>query len=78
MRCFNEAAAVKPRKPCALVADRGCTCRFNEAAAVKPRKQEAGRGNICSPMVCFNEAAAVKPRKLFGFERTHEVGVGLQ
>ncbi len=41
-RCFNEAAAVKPRKRSGPARSFARPQRFNEAAAVKPRKPIAG------------------------------------
>ena len=61
---FNEAEAIKPRKP-------GASCprptrrspRFNEAEAIKPRKPAHSPG-AGGNEYRFNEAEAIKPRKL--------------
>jgi hypothetical protein len=63
--CFNEAAAVMPRK---ILCGSGTTPRsstsFNEAAAVMPRKMSRTPRAECESRRCFNEAAAVMPRKM--------------
>ena len=68
--CFNEAAALMPRKGARneLTNQERNEC-FNEAAALMPRKASVrSAGRACSGR--FNEAAALMPRKgtvvLFG------------
>ena len=40
LQCFNEAAAIQPRKRSAPARRDSWSClRFNEAAAIQPRKQ---------------------------------------
>ena len=63
-RCFNEAAALKPRKPKLLErTKRRRRHGFNEAAALKPRKRPIAIALKRHLSGSFNEAAALKPRK---------------
>ncbi len=61
-RCFNEAAAMWPRKVPVVVLDHDITKRFNEAAAMWPRKATTLEPRW-SRVKSFNEAAAMWPRK---------------
>ena len=61
-RCFNEAAAIKPRKEKINRRRDSAGSGFNEAAAIKPRKVITVE-IIMPSSKCFNEAAAIKPRK---------------
>ena len=74
MRCFNEAAAVGPRKLCGTWPKPWTTASFNEAAAVGPRKRCHARAAKRSLYRCFNEAAAVGPRKP-GYTFTRDQGL---
>ena len=62
---FNEAEAIKPRKPRAAVVEvyTSVLRSFNEAEAIKPRKRYCPEGLNELDTKSFNEAEAIKPRK---------------